>query len=57
MYDILLNKLIGKWGTVKIAQVILSSIMGASISGLIAINIIPDKPESVSISEKESKYE
>ena len=50
---VLFKSVIKKCGPIKITQVILASVLGGCTSGLIALNVLPNEPETKSIEEKE----
>lgn len=43
MHETIFNELLTTWGISKIVQVLVISCIGASIFGIVAINMIPNK--------------
>lgn len=50
---VLFKSVVKKCGPIITTQVILASVLGGCASGLIALNALPNEPETESIEEKE----
>lgn len=50
---VLFKSVVKKCGPIKTTQAILASVLGGCVSGLIALNALPNESETESIEEKE----